>query len=138
MSCCGPVPTPECEARALVVAEREFSDPAYFAVHRVTVAAYQLQHPGAPTAHSLAVHRAALEGALVHGLEGEALGRHVRWAAAQLRRRPPAPVDPPAHRGDLTVADVVAARDAATHRAVVRRWAAQVHAAWDRGGPQEA
>lgn len=114
----------------MAVAEREFSDPAYFAVHRLTVAAYTLQHPDSSTLHAVAVHRAALEGAVARGLQGAKLAAHVRWASAQLRRHPPAPLVPPRDLGTLTIADVVAAPDAATHCAVVREWAAQVWAAW--------
>lgn len=125
-----PVPSAACAERALVVAEREFSDPAYFAVHRITVAAYTLQHPASSSGHAVAVHLAALRGAVERGLEGDALGRHVRWASDALRRRPTGPLVPPARRGALTIVDVVAARDAAGHCALVRRWAAQVWEAW--------
>ncbi|MBW0115118.1 DUF5946 family protein [Pseudonocardia abyssalis] len=125
-----PVPSAACAERALVVAEREFSDPAYFAVHRITVAAYTLQHPASSSGHAVAVHLAALRGAVEQGLDADALGRHVRWASDALRRRPTGPLVPPARRGALTIVDVVAARDAGEHCTLVRRWAAQVREAW--------
>lgn len=124
------MPSAACAERALVVAEREFSDPAYFAVHRITVAAYSLQHPAPSSEHAVAVHLEALRGAVDRGLEAGSLARHVRWASAALRRRPSGPLVPPAHRGALTIADVVAARDAAEHCALVRRWAGQVWEVW--------
>lgn len=124
------VPSPACAEQALVVAEREFGDPACFAVHRLTVAAYTLQHPERSSTHSVGVHLAMLEAAVGRGMDGDALARHMRWASAELRRHPvPRPV-PPAHRGTLTIDDVVAAPDADAHCAVVRAWAAQVWSAW--------
>jgi hypothetical protein len=42
-------------------------------------------------------------------------------------------LDPPLHRGALTGADVLAARDAEEHIELVRRWARQV---WDAWSPQ--
>lgn len=124
------VPSTACAERALVVAEREFSDPAHFAVHRITVAAYTLQHPASSTEHAVAVHLAALRGAVDRGLEAEELGRHVRWASDALRRTPSGPLVPPVHRGALTIVDVVGASGAAGHCALVRRWAAEVWEAW--------
>ena len=106
------VPSPECSAAALVIAEREFADQAYFAVHRLTVAAYALQHPDSVREHSLAVHLGALHGAIELGLDVATNGRRIR-----------------------RLSDVVAARSATEHCAVVRRWAAAVHRAWSPRTP---
>lgn len=126
------VPSPQCGEAALVLAEREFSDQACFAVHRLTVAAYTLQHPDVSSDHSVAVHLGALHGAVVLGLDVEANSRHIRWLSDELRSRPPGRLVRPTNRGALTVTDAVAATTAAEHCAVVRRWAAAVHAAWVR------
>lgn len=131
------VPSPACADHALVVAEREFSDPAYFAVHRTTVAAYCLQHPDASSDHAVAVHLVALRGAVEHGLAAEDNARRIRWAAGRLRAHPPGHIPRPDRRGTLTIAEVAAARDAVGHCAIVREWATQVWAGW-RSLPQVA
>lgn len=132
------VASAECAAAALVLAEREFSDPAYFAVHRLTVAAYMLQHPDVSSEHAVAVHLGALRGAVELGLDSEANGKRVRWLAGELRRNPPGRLARPADRGVITVTDVVAAGSADEHCAVVRRWAAAVLAAWTAANPAAA
>ncbi|MEV1294858.1 DUF5946 family protein [Pseudonocardia sp. NPDC049635] len=124
------LPSPECSSAALVLAEREFSDQEYFAVHRLTVAAYTLQHPDSVSEHSLAVHLGALYGAVVLGLDVAANGRRIRRLSAGLSRTPGPPLVRPAHRGELTVTDVVAAGSAAEHCAAVRRWATAVLTPW--------
>ncbi|MFC4942613.1 DUF5946 family protein [Pseudonocardia sp. GCM10023141] len=123
------VPSPACAQHALTVAEREFSDQAYFAVHRITVAAYVLQHPDASSDHAVAVHLAALP-AEADGLGPDAGRRRLRWAAEHLRAHPPGRLARPARRGTRTIADVVAARTAEEHCATVTRWAGQVWTAW--------
>jgi len=129
------VPSPECSAAALVIAEREFADQAYFAVHRLTVAAYALQHPDSVREHSLAVHLGALHGAIELGLDVATNGRRIRRLSDELRSHPPGRLARPADRGAITVTDVVAARSATEHCAVVRRWAAEVHRAWSPRTP---
>jgi hypothetical protein len=123
------VASAECAAKALVVAEREFGDPRYFAVHAVTAAAYRVQHPATVKPHSVAVGLVVLQGAVEQGPGGEGMQRRVAWAAPVLRAHPIA-VEPPEVRWTVTVDDVVAARDPEEHAAAVLRWAAELWAGW--------
>lgn len=125
------VPSPSCAHQAQTVAAREFSDQAYFAVHRITVAAYALQHPDASSDHGVAVHLVALRGAVDQGLDAEANARRIRWAAARLREHPPGRLTVPITRGTTTIADVVLAGTAAEHCAIVLRWAGDVWSKWE-------
>ncbi|GAA1861822.1 hypothetical protein GCM10009836_47580 [Pseudonocardia ailaonensis] len=120
--------SPGCAEQALVVAEREFGNPAYFAVHAITAAAYRVQHPATVTPYSVAVGLVVLEGA-GSGLRGAALEKRIRWAAPLLRARTPA-LDPPSGRWTLTIDDVAAASTAEEHGAVVLRWAEEIAEGW--------
>jgi hypothetical protein len=125
----GPPPllaSADCAALALVVAEREFADPRYFAVHAVTAAAYRVQHPDTVKPHSVAVGLVVLQGA---DLDAEALQKRIRWAAPLLRAHPPT-LTPPSVRWRRTIDDVVAARDPDEHAAMVRAWAEELWAGW--------
>lgn len=54
------VPSEDCARMCAQALTREYSDPAYFVVHRLTVAAYALQHPDTIKPHSVAVHLTTL------------------------------------------------------------------------------
>lgn len=109
---------------------REFADPAHFAVHQLTVAAYRLEHPTGSSDHTLAALLCVLRAGVDDGLDGPAVRRHVAWASQRLRERPPGPVPRPAGRARLRATDVAAARDVDEHCALVRAWAAQVLEVW--------
>jgi len=128
----GPAPllaSEACAAQALVVAEREFGDPQYFAVHAVTAAAYRVQHPDTVKPHSVAVGLVVLQGAVEQGLSGEALQKRICWAGPLLRAHPVLLVAPEV-RWALTVDEVVAARTPDEHGAAVREWAEQLWTGW--------
>jgi hypothetical protein len=106
---------------------REFQDASLLDVHKLTVDAYAVQHPGKPerrAIQSVGIHLATLSLVLEHGAdprEGPKLHR-------RLVRRPELTwLEPPRPNGTLTVADVLAADD---HRAAVRAWARDVWDAW--------
>ena len=114
------------------VLAREYGNPALFArVHRLTVDAYAVQHPGRPSRQSIqsvALHLVSLCLALEHGATSQeatlalregtrAKGRYV-WLST------------PASLGSLTVADVLPAREATAHEVLVRQWAGAAWAAW--------
>jgi hypothetical protein len=125
----GPPPlraSEDCAAAALVVAEREFADQRYFAVHDVTAAAYRVQHPDTVKPHSVAVGLVVLQRA---DLDAEALRKRIRWAAPLLRANPPTLV-PPSLRWRHTIDQVAAARNPDEHAAMVRAWAAELWAGW--------
>ncbi len=125
-------PDPACAAAFDLVLAREFEDPAYFAVHQLTVAAYQLDHPEG--ASDLAITRllSVLRAAVVDGMDGPALLRHNRRESHRLRVHPPGPIARPRERAATGILDVAAASDADAHCTVVRGWAAQVWAVWER------
>ena len=123
--------SPGCWAIYGEVLAREYSDPAYRTVHRLTVDAYAAQHPGKPSPQSirsvgfhLARLRLILECDLDMRLANEAMlavseGKaHFVWLA------------PPSVRGLFTIADVHGATTVERHVQLVREWAASVWAAW--------
>ena len=109
---------------------REYSDPGLMAVHRLSVDAWAVQHPGDGSRRaiqSVGLHLARLMAQIDQGLEGEAANAAMLGFAA---RKADLPELPP--RGDytLTVADVVEAEAPDAHCAAVRRWAGSVWADW--------
>lgn len=115
---------PACWALYGQALARECSDPAFFALHRLSVDAYPVQHPGRPspqTVPSTALHLICLRlvperGITIHQATGllprAALGKGAYvW------------LEPPRARGELTVAHVHAAQGIADHLRHVRQWA---------------
>lgn len=119
-----------CAAAFDLLLAREFSDPGYFAVHQLTVAAYRLEHPGGSSDHTLATLLCVIRAGVDDGLDGPALRRYVGWATQRLRDDPPGAVPRPPGRARLGAIDVATARDAHEHCALVRSWAAEVREAW--------
>ena len=113
------------------VLAREYSDAAYFGVHRLTVDAYAAQHPGRPSAQSVqsvAIHLISLCLTFEHGLPAQAAAAAMQRAARDKSRF--RWLEPPAHRGKVTVAAVHLAGTADKHAQMVRAWAEEVWAAW--------
>lgn len=126
--------SPGCWARFGEVLAREYSDPAYAGVHRITVDAYAAQHPGKPSPRSIqsvAVHLLGLYWALEKQLPlaevTQRIGRavragkhygHFRW------------LEPPFPLGAVTVFDVAEAQSPQTHAVLVKKWAHVVWLAW--------
>ena len=117
---------PACAEAFDLALAREFSDPAYFAVHQLTVAAYRLEHPEGTGGHTLAVLEAALRAAVDDGLDGPALRVFVRRTAERLRADPPPARRRPVRRGPSGVHAVARATDAEEHCALVRAWSVEV------------
>ena len=112
-----------------MVLAREYSDPRYFRVHRVTVDAYAAQHPGQASRRSIqsvAVHLIGLYAVLQLGHNNRRATEAVRKAADSSDRF--VWLEPPDSRGTVTVLDVAAALNPAEHQSVVLRWA---HSIWD-------
>ena len=112
---------------------REFSDPAWWGEHRLTVDTYMAQHPGGSQRRqrqSAAVHLIALCHRLEHRLEGAALLAVTARLASEHREWPI--LAPIPGRYPLTVVDILEANDAAGHLEAVRRWA---RATWDAWRP---
>lgn len=116
---------------------REFSDPAYFGAHRVTVDAYCLQHPDQymKSSKSAAAHLAAMCWTMEHGRTRHLPAALKAWVDGP-RIYPRVDPPPPARRGELTLLSLVEAADAAAYEARALAWAASVWEAWAPHWPQ--
>ncbi|MFK8031369.1 MAG: DUF5946 family protein [Gammaproteobacteria bacterium] len=122
--------SPACWATYGKILAREYSSPDYMAVHRLTVDAYAVQHPGRPSrqsVQSVAVHLISLfmvlERKLSHQEATAVIGRSVEeldftW------------LEPPPNKGELTVENVIQAKTAEQHCYLVEQWAGEVWTAW--------
>ena len=122
--------SPACWAAFNAVMAREYSDPGLMAVHRLSVDAWAVQHPGDGSRRaiqSVGLHLARLMVQIERGLEGEAANAAMLDFAA---RKGDLPELPPRASYAMTVADVVDAEAPDAHSAAVRRWAGSVWAAW--------
>ena len=127
--------TPACWAAFGELLAREFQDVAYWRVHRHTVDVYSVQHPGSDDRRqrqSVALHLIALCHWLEHGLAAARLNPITQRLAAADR---PWPWLVPPREFDITVQDVLAARDGAEHVDLVRRWAVTTWDAWSAHHP---
>ena len=110
---------------------REYSNPAYFEVHRLTVDAYAVQHPGSTdrqSIHSVGLHLIRLCLFLEHGLsvqnantamvEAGRLKHTFRW------------LNPPGSLGKINAADVAKTKNVDDHKAMVYGWAQDAWEAW--------
>ncbi len=116
----------------------EYGDPAYGAVHLLTVDAYALQHSEDHGPRSNAVHLLRLCMLLEHGGD-PSIGQNPHWFQAEVETRRDIPyLEPPVDRGALTVAHVHGAATPEEHGERVYRWARSVweaysaHHAWAR------
>jgi hypothetical protein len=123
--------TPGCWAAYGRVLAREYEDQRYFEVHRLTVDAYAVQHPGVPSRQSIqsvGIHLVRLclflEHRLSQDVANEAMLRAARNKA--LYRW----LEPPRDLGALTVADIEATVDVDSHKRQVRAWASQMWQVW--------
>ena len=123
--------SPACWAAYGEVLAREYSDPAYFQVHRLSVDAYAVQHPGHPNPQaiqSVAAHLIRLCLLLERGLPMDRANEAMLKASEQEQKF--VWLTPPASLGAVTVADVWKAETLEAHLAAVRRWAQSVWEAW--------
>jgi hypothetical protein len=111
---------------------KEYSDPFYMKVHRLTVDTYAAQHPGQNSpraAQSVTIHLLALylifEKQMPFDFVTQMLGKAVEKKKRDFRWLPP-----PSSLGALTVADVAIAKTAEEHQEKVYDWANSVWAAW--------
>ena len=119
-----------CWATYGIVLTREYEDPALFrAVHRLTVDAYAVQHPGDPAdrraVQSVWIHFASLDAMFRHGRSHrEARALLSRLAGRDFPPLPPAPLP-----WRVTAAEMAEA-DATEHRRLAEQWAREAHAGW--------
>ena len=123
--------SPACWAAFGRVLAREYSDPSLLEVHRLSVDAYAVQHPGSPSRQciqSVGLHLIRLCLFLEHALPPEKANQAMLQAAR--RKQEFVWLDPPASLGRWTVADVDKVETAEAHRNMVKAWAAGALAAW--------
>jgi hypothetical protein len=128
--------SPGCWAAYGEVLAREYSDPAYMAVHRLSVDTYAIQHPGRPSRQSIqsvGLHLSRLclfiEGGLAAERANDAMLAAARFKQSMVW------LEPPASFGDITVARVVTATTVDAHVAAVSDWA---RAAWQAWAPHHS
>ncbi len=122
--------SPACWAAFNTVMAREYSDPRLMAVHRLSVDAWAVQHPGDGSRRaiqSVGLHLARLMVQIEQALEGEAANATMLRFAA---RKASLPELPPRDGYSVTVADVAEAVEPDAHRIAVRRWATATWADW--------
>jgi hypothetical protein len=116
------------------VLAKEFGNPLYMKVHRLTVDAYALQHlgtPGAQTIQSMNVHLLGLCAALNHGIDYDFIPKIMNnRLAAYKKGRTFTWLTPPSSLGTITVIDVVQARNPDAHSEIVHAWATDVWQQW--------
>src|SRR5262245_6864228 len=123
--------SPACWAAYGEVLAREYSNPELLAVHRLSVDAYAVQHPGGNSRQaiqSVGVHLVRLclllERDLSHTLANAAMLKAARFKSEYFwLERPPS-------LGRITVADVHAASGHVAHGSAATEWARSVWSAW--------
>jgi hypothetical protein len=105
-----------------------------FFIHQVAVDAYAAQHAG-PASKPITVAFALIGLCLLleRGYTGKAVQRAHMLLAKRSKRWPS--FDPPAHRGGVTVADVLCVVPGSQRDTAITRWAASVWAAWVQAHP---
>lgn len=127
----------ECQRQFEALAEREFSDPRYFAFHRLTVDAYCLQHPERYmiSTKSAATHLAAMCWSLEIGYSmhlPEPLKAFVDGPRTFVRIDPP----PPMQRGGITIESMFETDAADAYGDAAMQWARSSWDAWSTGWRQ--
>lgn len=127
MTCsCGLASEAECKAHFDETLVKEFSDYRYGRIHRLTVDTYSLQHadPYMISAKSFAAHLTGMCCAMEHEGDRDLLRTLQGWLGGKRHdlEKPPLLEDV----GELTIAHILDARDAAEHERLVREWASDV------------
>ena len=123
--------TPGCWAIYGEVLAQEYSNPAYFKIHRLTVDAYAVQHPGSmdrQSIQSIGVHLIRLCLFLENGLTAEN-ANDAMLTAAKLKHNFTW-LKPPASLGEITAANVAKAQNVDEHKTLVKDWARSAYDAW--------
>jgi len=113
------------------VLAREYSDPSFFEVHRLTVDAYAVQHPGSndrQSIQSVGVHLIRLCLFLEQGLSPE--NANDAMLAAGKNKKSFTYLEPPLNFGSITAQDIANAKTADEHKEIVKEWANSVWDAW--------
>lgn len=114
----------------LQILAKEFSDPAWFKVHPLTVSAFFAQHPGKTPKQTrlLCMHLATLY--LV--LDKNISCNDVPKLQSILAKSQALQLAVPGFLGSITVQDVLSAQTFVEHEALVLEWSQQVWNAWPK------
>jgi hypothetical protein len=122
--------TAGCQARYEALLARDYEDPAFFAVHRMCVDTYSLQHPDryCRSAKSLAAHLVGLGLILEEGISAASGAPALRdWLDGRRElEKPPLPEA----RGEITLGDVEAIAEPGPWSDAVKAWAASTWQAY--------
>lgn len=123
--------SPGCWAAFGQVLAREYSNPALSQVHRLSVDAYAVQHPGdhsRQAIQSVGLHLVRLCLLIERGLPPARANDAMLRAARHKEQF--TWLERPENFGSITVADVVTATAPESHAAAVRAWANEAWRAW--------
>ena len=126
--------SPECQRLCHELSLYTLSHGDAFFIHQVAVDAYAAQHVGL-VSKTITVAFALIGLCLLleRGYTGKAVQRaHMRLAN---RSKQWPPFDPPAHRGSVTVADVLRAAPGSERDTAIMQWATSVWTAWEQAHP---
>ncbi len=121
-----------CEVLFQALTGKAFSNVGWFALHRLVVDVYALQHPDkyCRSGKSLVAHLTGVCVALEYGERKTAVNRAIQqWlsgASQPLRPDPP----PPRQRGQLTIVSISQARSLPEFHDALYTWARDVWQAW--------
>lgn len=113
------------------VLAREYSDRSLLPIHRFSVDAYAVQHPGGTgrqSIQSVGLHLSRLYLTIDRDLTLDKVNRIAILLSA--RKKTFAWLTPPASRGELTVSHVAEADSTLVHSERVRNWARSAFGAW--------
>ena len=109
----------------------EYENPAYAGLHRLSVDAYAVQHPGVDmrqARNSVGIHLSRLCLILDLGWSMERADDAMLAITAKKRHYPW--LSPPGHRGAVTVRAALAAQTPSDHLRAVQSWAKSAWQAW--------
>ncbi len=105
-----------------------------FFIHQVAVDAYAAQHAGPPSKPmTVAFALIGLYLLLERGYSGKAVQRAHMHLASRSKQWPS--FDPPAHRGSVTVAEVLCKAPGSERDTAIMQWATSVWTAWEQAHP---
>jgi len=127
--------SPACWAAYGKVLEREYSDPAFFKNHRMTVDAYALQHPGDKSAQAVqSVNIHLISTTLIFKYRANpdrALSAMQKISAASKKDKTLFKwLKPPKNLGGITVLDLLPITQLDNHLTHIQAWAHNVWQAW--------
>lgn len=123
--------TPGCWAIYGEVLAREYENPDLMEVHRLSVDAYAVQHPGGndrQSIQSVGVHLLRLSLFIEYNLSPKNANAAMLKAAKHKQNY--TWLEPPESLGNITAADVHRTKDAEDHKKIVRAWANEAWMAW--------